>query len=365
MLVLDLLAVFILLIDGVQLRLGLYLFAEIGQVRTVIQRVIGVEVRLGRHGQDRAGLDIHHDGAAAVFHRVGCDGLVQVPLHDLLHIHVQREHQIGAVLCGKGGGVLVCNGIAHCIFQGDGAAVHTGKGGLIGFFQSVGANALAVRKAQHRRSKGAVGVAPVKVCACRHRDAALAGAVIRVFVRLVELRNVFFHRQLHGIVHFGRQHCIGRVHIDKRIIYLLILLLILFRRGIHGIQIFTVAGKQTQRQLPAHLGADGRVRRADDIFFFFRSGLRIQSRAVLGVGPDIPYPVGGSQRNAGGIIDLAADGLDGDILQLLLGGLLPVSLAAHDLDAVQAVDHDSSGKQHRRHSHQAADAARSGVQPVF
>ena len=122
----DVVAVGVLFIDAVKLRLCVHQLVEVGLVGGVVQRVVGVKVRLGGHGKDGAGPDVHHDGAAAVFHRVGCNGFVQVPLRDLLHVHIQRQHQIGAVLGGKGGGVGVCNSVAHRVALGDGAAVHTG-----------------------------------------------------------------------------------------------------------------------------------------------------------------------------------------------------------------------------------------------
>lgn len=106
---------------------------KVSLVGSEVQRVVGVKVRLGSHGKDSAGLDVHHNGAAAVFYRIGCNGFVQVPLRDLLHVHIQRQHQIGAVLGGKGGGVGVCNGVAHRVALGDSAAIHTGQGGLVGF----------------------------------------------------------------------------------------------------------------------------------------------------------------------------------------------------------------------------------------
>ena len=122
----DVVAVGVLFIDAVKLRLCVHQLVEISLVGGVVQRIVGVKVRLGSHGKDSAGLDVHYNGAAAVFHRIGCNGFVQVPLRDLLHVHVQRQHQIGAVLGGKGGGVSICNGVAHRVALGDGAAIHTG-----------------------------------------------------------------------------------------------------------------------------------------------------------------------------------------------------------------------------------------------
>ena len=184
---------------------------EVGLVGSEVQRVVGVKVRLGSHGKDSTGLDVHHNGAAAVFHRIGCNGFVQVPLRDLLHVHIQRQHQIRAVLGGKGGGVGVCNGVAHRVALGDGAAIHTGQGGLVGFFQSVGADAVRIRKAQHRCGKGAVGVVTLEAFFRGHRDAPLAGGIGGLFVRLVEAGDVFFNGKLHRVVHLGGKGNVGRI----------------------------------------------------------------------------------------------------------------------------------------------------------
>ena len=131
---------------------------EIGLVGGVIQRVIGVEVRLGGHGQDGTGLDVHHDGRAAVLDVVGRDGLVQVALRHLLDVHIQRQHQIGAVLGSVGGGVFVRDGVAVGIAEGDRATIDAREGVIVGFFEAVEALAVAVAEAQHRCGERAVGV---------------------------------------------------------------------------------------------------------------------------------------------------------------------------------------------------------------
>ena len=82
-------AVLVFFVDGVQLRLGLHLLRQVGQIGAEILRVIGVKVRLGGHGKDGTGLDVHHNGAATVLNGVGRHGLVQVALHHLLNVHIQ------------------------------------------------------------------------------------------------------------------------------------------------------------------------------------------------------------------------------------------------------------------------------------
>ena len=130
---------------------------------------VGVKVRFGGHGQDRTGLDVHHNGAAAVLNGVGRHGLVQVALHHLLNVHIQREHQIGAVLGGVGSGVFIGNGVAVGVAQGDGAAIHTGQRGLIGVFQTVHALTIRIAEAQHGSGKAAVGVIPLEALGGRHQ----------------------------------------------------------------------------------------------------------------------------------------------------------------------------------------------------
>ena len=357
--VLELVAVFILFVDAVQLRLGVHQLVEIIQIGTVIQRIVGVKVRLGGHCQNGTGLDIHHDSRAAVLHRVGRNGFVQIPLHDLLHVYIQRKHQIAAVLGGKGGGILVRNGIVVGVALGDGAAVHTGQCGLIGFFQSVGADAVCIRKAQHRRRKCTVGIIALKALLAAHRDISLAGCAIGTLVRLIELRNIRFNGQLDGVVHLGGQHLISGVGFGKCIVDLLVLGLVRLRRGIHRVQTLTVAGEQTQGQLPAHLGAHGGIQRAHLVVLL--AGRGVQDLAVVRVGPDGPHHTGGSQRDAGGIIDLAAGRLDGGIQQLLLCRQLTIGLAVPDLDVIQAVGHTDGRKPHDRKGQTAAEQADLGV----
>ena len=271
--VLQLVAVLILFVDAVQLRLSAHQLVEVIQICAVVQRVVGVKIRLGSHGKDGTGLDVHHDGAAAVLHRVGCNGFVQIPFHDLLHIHIQRKHQIGAILGCKGGGILVRNGVAVGIALGNGAAIHTGQRGLIGFFQTVSTNAVRIGKAQHCRRKRSVGVIALEALLAADRDVALAGGLSGTLVCLVELGNVGFDGQLDSVVHLGGQHLILGVRLGKCIVNLLVLGLVRFRGSVHRVQTFAVAGKQAQGQFPADLGAHGRVQRAHRLLILAGGGI--------------------------------------------------------------------------------------------
>ena len=162
-------------------------------------------------------------------------------------------------------------------------------------------------------------------------------AVLRIPVQFVERFHVLFHRFLDGVVHLGGQDLILAVVLGQGLIDLVILGLIGFRGRIHRIQALAVPGQDAQGQLPAEFLAHGGVHRFDGIFLI-HLGLGVQDFAVLGIHPDVPHPAGGRQRDAGGIVDLAADGFDGGILQLLLRGKLPVFVPVPDLDVVQAED---------------------------
>ena len=70
--------------------------------------------------------------------------------------------------------------------------------------------------------------------------------------------------------------------------------------------------------------------------------------AVAGVGPDGPYYAGGRQRDAGGIVDLAAGGLDGAVQQLLLGRILAEGRALFYLDVIQAVGDDDRSRHYKK-----------------
>ena len=332
----DVVAILIFLIDAVELRLRVDQFIQISQVLAVIQRVIGVKIRLGGHGQNGTRLDVHHDGGATVLDIVGFDGLVQIPLHHFLDIDIQREDEVGAVLGFVSGGVLVGNGVAIGIAERDGAAIHTGQRGFIGFFEAISTVAVGIAEAQHRGRKGTIGVIPLEALGGGDRDAALADAFFGVgfFVGLVVLRDVFFNGELDGVVDLGGQHLIGRIVLGEGVVHRLILGLVGFRRRIHAVQRRAIAREQPQGDLGAHLiegsGVDGLGHHLGVVVRLAGE----ESAAVAGVGPDGPYHAGGCQRDARGIVDLAAGGLNRAVQQLLLGGVLAVLGTIPDLDVI-------------------------------
>ena len=81
------------------------------------------------------------------------------------------------------------------------------------------------------------------------------------------------------------------------------------------------------------------------------------------VSPDVPHHAGGSQRNAVGVVDLAAGGLDRGVQQLLLGGILSVLGTVPDLDDIQAVDDHGRCQHDRRQPQNAAHAPGASVEP--
>ena len=362
----DIAAVLILEVDAVEFRFGVDQLVEIGLVGGVIQRVIGVEVRLGGHGQDGTGLDVHHDGRAAVLDVVGRDGLVQVALRHLLDVHIQRQHQIGAVLGSIGGGVFVRDGIAVSVAQGDGAAIDARQRGFVGFFQAVGAVAVGIAEAQHRRRKGSVGVIPLEALGGRDRDAALADALVGIglFVGLVIRGDVLFNGQLDGVVHLGGQRLVGRVALGQSIVHRLILGLVGRRGGIHAVQALAIAGEQPQGDLGADLLQCGRVGRPGHLAGVVVLAAGEQGRAVAGVGPDGPDHAGGGQRDAGRVVDLAAGRLNGAVQQLLLGRILAEGRTVLDLDVVQAVDDDACRRHDEHHRRAKAEMPQPCAQPL-
>ena len=77
-------------LEPVDVLLVEFLFVEDGLHFFVVDlvRVVGVELFQRRHCQDRAGIDVHDDGAAAAVYREVLHRLGQVFLHDGLHILV-------------------------------------------------------------------------------------------------------------------------------------------------------------------------------------------------------------------------------------------------------------------------------------
>ena len=122
-------------------------------------RLVGVKLLGGGHGQHRAGLDVHHNGAAAAVHLVGVHGLVQILFHDGLHVFVNRQHKVVAVhgVIDLGGGFV--QHLAVAVGFGNAASGCAGQRFLVGLFQPVGTLAVGIAEPQHRCQKFAVGVA--------------------------------------------------------------------------------------------------------------------------------------------------------------------------------------------------------------
>ena len=118
------------------------------------------------------------------------------------------------------------------------------------------------------------------------------------------------------------------------VVHRLILGLVSFRRRIHAVQRRAIAREQPQGDLGAHLiegsGVDGLGHHLGVVVRLAGE----ESAAVAGVGPDGPYHAGGCQRDARGIVDLAAGRLNRAVQQLLLGGVLAVLGTIPDLDVI-------------------------------
>ena len=147
------------LLDGGQLRLQLCL-ERLGVDRGEVARVV---VGVGGHGQDGAGLGVHHDAGAAV----GGVELIQHALQALFQIildtGVQRQHQVAAVLRVE---ILLAaeqQRRAVDVGGGDGQAGAALEHVVIGGLEAVGAHLVGVDEAQHVPRQGAEGIQPLGV----------------------------------------------------------------------------------------------------------------------------------------------------------------------------------------------------------
>ena len=83
--------VHIFLVEFLLVEDGLHLFV------VDFVRVVGVELFHRGHGQDRAGVDVHHDGAAAAMDAESVHRFGQVFFHDGLHVFVDGQVQVAPV----------------------------------------------------------------------------------------------------------------------------------------------------------------------------------------------------------------------------------------------------------------------------
>ena len=181
-------------------------------------------------------------------------------------------------------------------------------------------------------------------------------------MRLVETGHIILNGQLDGVVHLGGQHHIGGINFGQCIVHGLVLLGVFLRGSVHRVQTLAVAGEQPQGDALADLGAHGRVKCAHRRFIVVGAG-GVQDAAVARVSPDVPHHAGGSQRDAVGVVDLAAGGLDRGVQQLLLGGILSVLGTVPDLDDIQAADDHGRCQHDRRQPQNAAHAPGASVEP--
>ena len=341
-------AVLVFQIDAVQLGLGPDQLFQIRLDGGVVVGGVGGEIRLGSHGQDAPGVDVHHDGAAPVLDGVGGDGLVQVFFHHFLDGGVQRQHQAVAVLGVVGDGAAVRDGVAPGVADGDGPAVRSRQDIVVGFFQPVKAFPVRIGKAQHRRRKRPVGIIAL-VGAGRGQGppaAALDG---------VAVGDVLLDGLLDGVVDLFGQHLVRGVDLAQGRIDGLVLLGIRLGGGVHLVQADAVPRQKAEGQLPADLAAGRGVQGADGGLHFPAGGgvgggdglAVVECGGIAGVAPDVPHHAGGGQHLAGGVVDLAPGCLDGGVQQLLVAGVAAVHLAVADLDIVKAVDHDGGAQQHQ------------------
>ena len=289
--------------------------------------IIGVELGLGGHAINGAGLDIHHNGAAAVLDIVILNGLGQLGFQNALDIIVDGQVKIGAVDGIMGVGFLVGQLIAPGVLAADGAARRAGKLFVIGFFQPVYSAAVAAAEAQNRREEGTAGVFPGGGGLLVH------GKDLLLFGVFIAFGQTVGHPLGVGIVNHG----LGghHIHAGGNDTVLLVgaaeLCLNLFRSG----------------------GA------AQQLTDFLTGLLHIVLIALGRVGDDVPHHRGLGQQFAGGGIDGTACGGNPLIGKLLFGGLNPVLLRVAKLQHIELVNEQAKTEDdENRHNDQRAQTQR-------
>ena len=120
-----------------------------------LQVVIGVIRPHRRHGQNLAGVDVHHDAERAVLHIVLRNGSLHVLLKIILHRRVDRRNQAAAV----GRLIVFFVGVEHfrlvvALCRDDSPGI-TLEGIVVVGFQALGADVFCIGKAQDlRRQRG-------------------------------------------------------------------------------------------------------------------------------------------------------------------------------------------------------------------
>ena len=297
--------------------------------------VVGVELLQRGHGQDRAGLDVHHDSAAAAVDGEGIHGFGQIFFHDGLHIFVQRQVQVVAVDGVVDVGLGVGQNFAVDVGLSDAAARRTGQIFLVGFLQAVSADELAifivVAEADDRRRKRTVGVAAGGGLLGGEDGDAVAGLPF-LFRRGAVGFGVFDDGVGHRFFHVLGHHTV------------LVQLAILVAGGQFGVDV--IGGSAVVQQLGDMLGAG--------------ADLGFRGAVLLGLGrvsDDVPHGVAFGQQLAVGTVNVAAGGGQLGVLELLGHGLGAVVFGIAQLQGVQLVDEQAKCPQReRRHRNDGADA---------
>ena len=274
--------------------------------------VVGVKLLDGRHGQNRAGLDVHDDGTAAAMHREGVHCLGQIFFDDGLHIFVDGQEQVVAVDSLVHIGLPCGQGVAVDIRLGHTAARRACQGFIVVFFQAVSALAIAVAEAQHRGEELAVGVAAGRGLFGRKVQNAFAGrgAVLGV------------HAVLIGIVQDGIRH---------RLIHAL---------GEHTVLIRLAAAVFSGQNLIDGIRSGVPAQQCGNVFR--RRAQLAFRRAALGdrgrVCNDIPYRAALGKQLAVDAVNRAAQRGQRRILQLLGHGLGAVEFGITQLQGVELIN---------------------------
>ena len=148
------------LLDGGQIRLQLRLEGLVVDGGEVAGVVVGV----GGHGQDGAGLGVHHDAGAAVGGVELLQHALQALFQVVLDVGVQRQHQAAAVLRVEH--LLPAaeeQRRAVDVGGGDGQAGAALEHVVIGGLQAVGAGVRGVDEAQHVPRQRPEGIEPLGV----------------------------------------------------------------------------------------------------------------------------------------------------------------------------------------------------------
>ena len=283
--------------------------------------LVGVKVGLGSHGQNSAGVHVHHNGGDTVFGIVLLHRRHEILFHNGLDIGVDGEHHIIAVL----GGIdhrAVCGHFPVQTGAGrDAPAFHAGQLFVVGNLHAGdGAVAAAVHKAQHAGHEIAVGIFPPGGAG---KGDSLAQAVV-----LADL----FHLVVHRLVHPPGQYLVGAVVVAE-----------LFK------QLLLVHPKNG-RQLGGQLGSQ-----------LVLLHVFVPGADHIGAGLHIPHHRTAGQDPALGVQDAAPQGFQHGVFYLLgIGGGFQL-VAPDDLQLVQ-LGHQGAEThpqhQHPQKNHPGPDAVR-------